>query len=136
MSARLCTYKTRPVGFVKRSTSGCKRKIATKAGGVVPDFLSAYASYVCKDPECVTSMILPPVYEQLFIMQQMFDLTTKVDISGLEGPFMKLFIMHDTQGVDVLANALLNYQKSKAVIESVVEYTNEIPGLVVDTMEM
>jgi hypothetical protein len=81
-------------------------------------------------------MILPPVYEQLFIMQQMFDLTTKVDISGLEGPFMKLFMMHDTQGVDVLANALMNYQKSKAMIESVVEYTKEIPGLVIDTVEM
>jgi hypothetical protein len=128
--------KARPFGFVKRSTSGYKRKIVTKAGGIVPEFLSAYSTYVCKDPECVTSMILPPVYEQLFIMQQMFDLTTKVDISGLEGPFMKLFMMHDTQGVEVLANALLNYQKSKAVIESVVEYTKEIPGLVIDTVEM
>jgi hypothetical protein len=132
-----CSYmKARPFGFVKRSTSGYKRKIVTKVGGIVPEFLSAYSTYVCKDPECVTSMILPPVYEQLFIMQQMFDLTTKVDISGLEGPFMKLFMMHDTQGVEVLANALLNYQKSKAVIESVVEYTKEIPGLVIDTVEM
>lgn len=133
MSARLCAYKTRPFGFVKR---GAYRVIPKAGGGIVPDFLSAYSTYVCKTPECVTSMILPPVYEQLFIMQQMFDLTTKVDISGLEGPFMKLFMMHDTHGVEVLANALLNYQKSKAVIESVVEYTKEIPGLVVDTVEM
>ena len=133
MSARLC-MKTRPFAFVKRSTY--PTRVVAKAGGIVPDFLSAYSTYVCKNPECVTSMILPPVYEQLFIMQQMFDLTTKVDISGLEGPFMKLFMMHDTHGVEVLANALLNYQKSKEVIESVVEYTKEIPGLVVDTVEM
>jgi hypothetical protein len=134
MSAR-SFMKAKPLGFVKRSTYPVYRVVA-KAGDVVPEFLSAYSMYVCKDPECITSMILPPMYEQLFIMQQMFDLTTKVDISGLEGPFMKLFMMHDTQGVDVLANALLNYQKSKAVIESVVEYTNEIPGLVIDNMEM
>ena len=87
MSARLCiSTKTRPFGFVKRSN----RVVPKAGGGIVPDFLSAYSTYVCKNPECVTSMILPPVYEQLFIMQQMFDLTTKVDISGLEGPFMAL----------------------------------------------
>jgi len=103
---------------------------------VVPEFLVAYSTYICKNPECVQNMILPPAYEQLFIMQQMFDLTSKVNISGLEGPFMKLFIMHDTQGVEVLANALVQYQKSKEVIESVVEYTKDIPGLVIDTVEM
>ena len=81
----------------------------------MPEFLSAYST-----------MILPPVYEQLFIMQQMFDLTTKVDISGLEGPFIKLFMMHDTHGVDVLANAL--FEQSGDRVGRGIHQGNTWPG--------
>jgi hypothetical protein len=110
-------------------------RCALPQDSIVPDFLYAYTTFICKNPECIKTMVIPPVYEQLYIMQQMFDVSSKVDISGLEEPFMKLLLMHDSQGVDVLTRALIQYQKSKDVIKSVIEYTKEIPGLVISAGE-
>ena len=131
---------TRNITLLRRKLCGVQMQRRTlprvSAINIVPDFLDAYSSYVCKNPECVNTIILPPAYEQLHIMQQMFDLTTKVDIRGLEGTFMKLFLMHDDFAVEVLTKALIQYHKSHEVINSIIEYSNEIPGLVIDDLSL
>jgi len=72
-------------------------------------------------------MVLPPPEEQLRIVLDMFDISTKVDMRGLDGVFMKLLIAHDEGAVDNLIEMLQLYNNASEVINSIIRYSREIP---------
>lgn len=97
--------------------------------GVLADYLETYLTYVCKEgaSSCLDQMVVPPPEEQLRVMQGLFDVSTKVDMQGLDGVFMKLLIMHDQDAVDTLVQSLQMHMASEQIINSIIRYSYEIP---------
>lgn len=97
---------------------------------VMSDYLSAYTMFVCKPAvlqECLKHMIVPPPSEQLRVMQDLFDVVTKVDPMGLEGVFMKLLLVNDQKAVDTLVDSLHMYNDSIEIVNAIIRYSYSIP---------
>jgi hypothetical protein len=98
--------------------------------GVVANYLQLYSDYICNVPNpitCMENMVIPPPYEQQRIVVEMFEMSTRVDMEGLEEVFLKLFIAGDQQKIDILEETLELYNKSKDAINAIVRYTQLIP---------
>jgi hypothetical protein len=113
--------------FVQHRTS--IRRRCLPADAVVYDYIDAYAKFLCagEGADCIKNMILPPPDEQARVIHALFDVKTRVDTHGLDGVFMKLIIMHDTDAVDTLVESLQVYISMNELIRSIISYSREIP---------
>lgn len=99
---------------------------------VLYDYLDTYARYVCQlgdvDADCLGQMVVPPIAEQLHVLQGLFDVHTRVhDTMGLDGVFLKLLLMHDQAAVERLVSNLVVYQAVLESIQDIVRYSAHIP---------
>ncbi len=96
------------------------------------DYLDVYTRYVCKlgeaDADCVDQMVVPPLAEQLHVLQGLFEVHTRVhDTMGLDGVFLKLLLMHDDAAVERLTSNLVVYQMVHDAIVDIVQYSAHVP---------
>lgn len=128
---------SRPVVFIPKIQN--KRKIATRAmtpDSILFDYVNAYASYICKPTEvmeCVQNMIVPPVQEQLRILQGLTEVQSRVNTQNLDGVFMKLIMVQDDATVGQLMMVLDIFEKCLDVINAIVRASYDIP---VDVTEL
>lgn len=94
------------------------------------DYVNAYASYICKPTEvieCVQNMIVPPVHEQLRVLQGLVEVQSRVNTQNLDGVFMKLIMVRDDVTVGKLMTALDVFDKCMSVINTIIRYSYDIP---------
>ena len=94
------------------------------------DYVSAYASYICKPEEvteCVQNMIVPPVEEQLRILQGLVDVQSRVNTQNLDGVFMKLIMIRDDATIGQLMMALDIFESCLKVINAIIRSSYDIP---------
>lgn len=108
------------------------RNIPVKAlsENVVPDYFNAYQTFLCSYAEltktCIETMVVPPAYEQVHIINHIKELTKVTDISGFEGAIMRLLIIRDTHTIDVLVQNLQTYNNAKQMIDLIMDHVREI----------
>ena len=71
-------------------------------------------------------MIIPPLYEQTRMIQELFEISKKVNMKDLNGIFMKLIIIYDSDTINRLIKSLSLYNEKRIIIDSIINYTNNI----------
>lgn len=128
----MLSLKTR---LAKPTNSTRKRYMPPKKAteqSILFDYVSAYASYICKPvdnqvTECVQNMIVPPVQEQLRILQGLVEVQSKVNTQNLDGVFMKLIMVHDNESIGQLMMALEIFENCLTVINAIIRSSYDIP---------
>lgn len=120
----------------KRAPLTCTRKkplyrtlVRATPPDVLYEYVDAYTKYICATDlaSCAPKMIVPPVEEQLRIVQGLYDVKSKVDTYGLDGVFMKLIMVKDDATVGNLMSTLEIYDHCVKLIRLVVSYAQKIP---------
>jgi hypothetical protein len=97
---------------------------------ILPDYLRAYQTFICNYREsakiCVETMIVPPAYEQVQIINQMKEIASITDISDFEGAIMRLLLVHDTYTIDALVQNIQIYNNAKKMIDLIMDHVQEI----------
>lgn len=112
------------------STRKTTRIRAMTPDSILYDYVSAYASYICKPAEtieCVQNMIVPPVHEQLRVLQGLVEVQSRVNTQNLDGVFMKLIMVGDDVTVGKLMMALDVFDRCMSMINAIIRYSYEIP---------
>lgn len=94
------------------------------------EYVSAYASYICQPTEvmeCVQNMIVPPVHEQLRILQGLAEIKSRVDTQNLDGVFMKLIMVQDDATIGQLMMVLDIFGRCLRVINAIIRASYDIP---------
>lgn len=96
---------------------------------ILADYLSVYSEYICgsKIISCIDNLVLPPSEEQLRILQALYEISTRVNTEELDGIFIKLLLMHDDKGIEMLIESLQQHQESTKIINSIIAYARKIP---------
>ena len=109
----------------------CKACIPDQTS-INPEFLEAYAHFVCGVGErvtmverCYANMLVPEYSRQVEIMNQLKAIASITDISNLEGVFMQLLMTDNTEQVDKLINLLVPYNILLDNIREVVSLVNQ-----------
>jgi len=118
---KLCSPKSRYI-----QPKACP---SSSSAEVIMDYVTAYSTFLCNPEDiktCVDTMVLPPVYEQLRIVQNLQMIHNSVDLEGLDAVVMKLLIAHDAEAVESLLHSLNIFQQSRDVINTIIRYSYEI----------
>lgn len=92
-----------------------------KDDDIIPDFLTTYAS-ICKAipvEKCETVMVVPPVDEQMHIMDILDKLSRLADIEHVKGLLVHLLCTDNREAFEAVVNSLLAYNEAIDVIRSV-----------------
>jgi len=118
-----------PFGARKVISHSRFKPVNTHPDNVLIDYVTTYGQYICHPyniKECIDMIILPPVYEQLRILQELQKAMSIVDLEGLEGVAMKLLISHDEETLHTLLQALVRFHENRDLINAIIRFTYEI----------
>lgn len=120
--------------IVPRTASADKARVLR--AGVDPDFLTLYVGEACRGlvgshfHSCAAHLYVPPLKEQLAIMDSLQSIATIVDLDGAVGTLIKMMINHDDEGVSALVSALMEHEattaKIRAIMRAVAEQTEGV----------
>uniref|UniRef100_A0A6C0BGC0 Uncharacterized protein n=1 Tax=viral metagenome TaxID=1070528 RepID=A0A6C0BGC0_9ZZZZ len=81
-----------------------------------PDFFHAFSTSLCgsygieESRKCMHMLDIPPIDEQINIMDTLRDISNTVDITLIQGPLMNLIVHHDYEKAAKLLKAFVEYQ--------------------------
>lgn len=86
---------------------------------ILPDFLTAYSSLCNSIPfeKCHSMMVIPPVSEQLAVLQVLDTLSSITDIQPISGLLTYLLSVHDKDNFEMVVNAVIQMNHYKEVIQ-------------------
>lgn len=108
----------------------CAAVRAMTPDSILFDYVSAYATYICKPTEvmeCVQNMIVPPVQEQLRVLQGLVEVQSRVNTQNLDGVFMKLIMVRDDATIGQLMMVLEIFENCLTVINAIIRASYDIP---------
>jgi hypothetical protein len=97
---------------------------------VLYDYIDLYLKYVCVSDaqQCLSSAIIPPLQEQLQIVQKFGSIMHDIGhVHDLQGVIIKLMITHDDKALETLTEEIQNYNNNIALIRTIIEYANTLP---------
>lgn len=96
---------------------------------VDPEFITTLLNSVCRQhantPDtlqtCISMLKIPPLEEQIAVMDTLRQLNEAVDIEPVVGTMMQILLAHDMETAKLLIHSLLDYEISSKQIQSIIE---------------
>ncbi len=104
--------------------------IADSSSIVSYEYMEMFAAYVCSEAPlraaCIAHAVLPPIDEQLAIVNTMHNLQTECDMSGFQGAVMRLLIAKDGAALTALLENIAALQHASDNIDAILHYIQEM----------
>jgi hypothetical protein len=97
---------------------------------VLYDYVDLYMKYICVHDaqQCLSSAILPPLQEQIKIVQDFNTIVHDLkSLHDLQGVILKLIITHDDKALATLTEEIQSYNNNIDMIRAIIEYANALP---------